>query len=168
MKQYDFKNRQLVSGPHLLGVLFIAAGVLAIIGSAIFQPDRSLEKPVYVGIAAIVFGAAILSTYTGTVIEFNERKAKDYFSFLGYPFGEWKPLPNIKRIVVTHVKKKVTNTPNGISPTWSGTVHEFRAFLYSESATPIFSFVFSNKEQAIKTGKLLSENLHAEIVLTDL
>ncbi|MEX2593358.1 MAG: hypothetical protein WD426_11320 [Anditalea sp.] len=45
------------------------------------------------------------------------------------------------------------------SPTWSGTVTDYKVLLYSENSKPIFSFMFSNKERAINDAKLLSANL---------
>ncbi|MBD1395664.1 hypothetical protein H9Q13_00670 [Pontibacter sp. JH31] len=161
MKYYNFRSRSLFSGPHLLGVLFIAAGIVAIAGNAIFEGDSSLEKSIYIGVAAILLGITIVSSYNGTKIEFTENRVRDYISILGYQFGEWKDLPNVKRIAVMPVKHRTTHTPNGISPTWSGTVHAYKVFLYSDNPTPVYSFLFSDRENALKTGKILSEKLSA-------
>lgn len=160
MKNYDFKRRSLLSGPQLLGLLFIAVGLFAIVSPAIFKSESSLERSLYVGAGAIILGSLIVSSYGGTVIDFNKKKVKDYFSVLGYRFGEWTALPNIERIAVISFNYKATNTPNGISPTWSGTVIDYRVLLYSENPTPIISFVFSNKERAVKEANLLSTNLN--------
>jgi hypothetical protein len=59
----------------------------------------------------------------------------------------------------------ITNTPNGISPTFSGKVTDFKTFLYSDASKPVFSFVYSNEDKAIKKAKKLAFNLDAELVL---
>jgi hypothetical protein len=161
MNHYNFKRRSLFSGPHLLGLLFVAAGILSIISPAIFKSDNSLARAFYIGAAAIILGTIIVSSYGGTVIDFNKKRARDYFSVLGYQFGEWTALPNIERIVVISVNYKASNTPNGISPTWSGTVTDYKVFLYSENSKPVLSFVFSDEEHAVNAANLLSANLNA-------
>lgn len=161
MKHYNFKRRSLFSGPHLLGMLFVAAGILSIVSPAIFKSDSSIERAFYVGAAAIIIGTIIVSSYGGTVIDFNKKSVRDYFSVLGFQFGEWTALPNIKRIAVISVNYKASNTPNGISPTWSGTVTDYRVCLYSGNTKPVLSFAYSDEDRAVKAAKLLSAKLDA-------
>ena len=168
MKYYNFKRRHLFSGPHLLGFLFIAVGIFAIISPAIIKSDSSLNRSFYVGATAIILGSMIVLTYSGTVIDFNKKRVKEYLSVFGYQFGEWTNLPNIIKIAVITVNYKATNTPNGISPTWSGNVTDYKVFLYSKKSTPILSFIFSNKERAVKAAKLLSANLDTVYELKEL
>jgi hypothetical protein len=161
MKHYNFKRRSLFSGPHLLGLLFVAAGIFSIISPAIIKSDSSLERAIYIGTAAIILGTIIVSAYGGTVIDFNKKRVKDYFSVLGYQFGEWIALPTVERIAVNPVNSVASNTPNGISPTWSGNMTYYKVFLYSDNSKLKFSFEFSDEERAVKTAKLLSEKLDA-------
>jgi len=161
MKNYKFIRRNFFSGPHLLGVIFIAVGLFALVSPAIFTSGSSLEKSFYLGTTAVILGTLIVSSYGGTEIDFHKNRVKDYFSILGYRFGEWAALPAIKRISAISIDYQATNTPNGISPTWSGTVTDHKVFLYSENVTPILSFVFSNKKRAIEAAKLLAFNLDA-------
>ncbi len=143
----------------MLGPVLIAVGLFAMISPFVIKSESSLEKSLYVGAAAVVLGLMIVSSYGGTVIDFNKKSIKDYFSFLGFQFGKWISLPNVIRIVVAPVNYKATNTPNGISPTWSGIVSEYHVLLYSDHPTPIRLFVFSNRTRALKAAKLLSANL---------
>src|SRR5690554_3798894 len=113
MKNYNFKRRSLFSGPHLLGVIFIAVGLFAIVSPAIFTSGSSLEKSFYVGAVAVILGSIIVSSYGGTEIDFRKNRVKDYFSILGYRFGEWAALPAIKKISAISVNYHATNTPNG-------------------------------------------------------
>ena len=145
----------------MLGLIFIAVGLFTVISPTIITSDSSFERSIYVGAGAIVLGSMIVSSYGGTEIDFNQKRVKENSSFLGYQFGEWAALPDVKRIAVITRNYKATNTPNGISPTWSGIVTDHKVFLYSENPKPIISFVFSNKEHAVEAAKLLSANLDA-------
>ena len=57
MNSFNFKRRNLASGPHLLGVLLI-----------------SVDKALVVGIRAIILGLVIVSAYSGTLIDFTEKR----------------------------------------------------------------------------------------------
>src|SRR5690606_29976841 len=135
---------------------------VAIVSPAIFTSGSSLEKSLYVGTAAVVLGSIIVSSYGGTEIDFNKKRVRDYFSISGYRFGRWTALPNIQRVSALSVDHQATNTANGISPTWSGTLTDHRVHLYSENATPILSFVYSNKQRAIEAARILSSNLETD------
>ncbi|MEQ8684765.1 MAG: hypothetical protein RIE86_05715 [Imperialibacter sp.] len=165
MSQFDFKKRSLLSGPHLLGSLMILAGVFALISPMLMESGSSLEKTLLVGDGAVVIGLAIVSSYEGTLIYFSENKMKDYTSVFGYKFGEWVELPSIATVTVTSTNYRSTNTSNGISPTLSGEVTDYRVLLYDNSSKPAFSFAYPKKLIAMDAAKRLADNLHAELVV---
>lgn len=160
MEKFNFKRRRLYSGTHLLGLIVIAAGLFSVVSPTVFRSNTSLEKSFVVGAIAIILGFILVSSYGGTRIDFNKKMVKDYYAVLGYQVGEWAGLPTIKKVAVVTINYKATNTRNGVSPTWSGTVTEHKVLLYSGSPTPEFSFSYSAKEPALEAAKLLAARLN--------
>lgn len=165
MSNFNFKRRNLASGPHLLGLLLIIAGLFALISPVFFKNESSTERVLAVGVGAIVLGSMIVSTFGGTLIDFTQKRTKEYLSFGGYKSGKWEKLPVILKIKVISTSYMSTNTSNGISPTLSGKVTDFKTLLYSNASKPVFSFVYSNREKAVKNAKNLASNLNTELVL---
>lgn len=165
MNMFNFKKRNLTSGPHLLGTLLTIAGLFAIVSPTFLTSGSSLERILIVGIGAIIIGLVIVFSYNGTSIDFNGNRFKEYTSFAGYKFGEWRPLPEISKVKVISKSYLATNSPNGISPTLSGRVTDFKTFLYSDSSSPLLSFEYSNKNKAIKQATQLATSLNVDLVL---
>ena len=165
MKNFNFKKRNLVSGPHLLGPLLIIAGVFALVSPTFLKSGSSMERVLVVGIGAIILGLIIISTYGGTLIDITQKRYKDYLSIGGYKFGEWTALPDILKVKVISTSYISTNTPNGISPTLSGKVTDFKTLIYSNASKPVLSFEYSNMDRAVKTAKRLAVDLNADLVL---
>ncbi|MFA0962155.1 hypothetical protein AB9P05_10130 [Roseivirga sp. BDSF3-8] len=165
MANFNFKKRSLGSGPHLLGILLILAGLFALASPLFLKSDSSLEKVLAVGIGAVVIGLFIVSLYSGTLIDFTHNRFKEYQSIGGYRFGEWVALPDISCVKVISRSYKSTNTPNGISPTLSGRVTDFKTLIYSDSSEPVLSFEYANKDKAVKHAKQLAADLNADLVL---
>ncbi len=167
MKSFEFKNRTLTSGPHLLGLLLILSGLLALLSLLFFRNEGNLEKTLGIGLGAILLGLIIVFTYTGTLIDSTEKRFKVYFSICGYKLGQWRPLPSILTVKVTTNSYISTNTPNGIHPTLSGRVTDYRTLIYSNTFKPVFSFIYSNREMAAKDAEHLAANLKADLDVSE-
>lgn len=165
MNHFNFKKRDLLSGPHLLGTLLIIAGVFALVSPLIFESENSMSKILGVGVGAILAGILIISSYGGTLIDFKGKRFKEYFSIGGYKLGNWTNLPLVSTVKVVARSYRSTNTPNGISPTLSGKVTDFRTIIYSKASQPEFSFVYSDRDKAVNAAKNLASNLNADLVL---
>jgi hypothetical protein len=165
MDNFNFKKRKLTSGPHIIGMLMIVAGTLNLLIPVFFNNEGSIERMLAVGLGAIILGLIIVSAYSGTRIDFENKKTMKYLSLVGYKLGEWEKLPTILSIKVISKSYRSTNISNGISPTLSGKVTDFRTQLYSNAASPEFSFLYSNKEEALKEARHLAANLNAELVI---
>lgn len=124
-----------------------------------------MERILVVGIGAIIIGLLIMSSYEGTLIDFTQKRYKNYLSIGGYNIGQWAILPDVLKIKVISYSYISTNTPNGISPTLSGKVTDFKTLIYSNSSKPIFSFKYSNKDKALKHAKRLAADLNADLIL---
>jgi hypothetical protein len=165
MNHFNFKNRNLSSGPHLLGILLIIAGLFALISPAFLKSAYSLERVLAVGIGALIVGIIIISSYDGTLIDFTRKRFKEYFSIGGYKFGKWLALPDILKIKVISTSYLSSNTPNGISPTLSGKVTDYKTVIYSNSSIPVFSFKYSTLDNAVTHARRLAADLNADLVL---
>jgi hypothetical protein len=165
MKEFNFKKRNLVSGPHILGPLLIVPGVVALVGTAIFNTEDTPTRKIFLGGGAIVLGIIIINSYEGTLIDFSKRRVKAYFSIGGYKLGEWKTLPDISTVKLISTTYTRTNVPNGISPTFSGKVTDYKTLLFSDGDNPMLTFVYSKKKKAIKQATRLATNLNAKLIL---
>jgi hypothetical protein len=165
MKKFDYKERNLISGIHLLGPILIFVGLFALVSPVFLKSESSMEKIIGVGVGAIIIGFGIISSYSGTQIDFSEKKVMEYFSLGGFRMGKWTTLPDILKVKVISNSYIKTNTPNGVSPTFSGKVTDFKTLLYSEASKPVFSFFYSNKATAVKDAKIIASNLNAKLVL---
>ena len=165
MKYFNFKRRNILSGSHLLGTILIFAGVFVLLSPMFLASQISLEKSLIVGATSVIIGLIIASTYGGTLIDFAENKVKEYHSISGYKIGSWTKLPAISTVSVISVSYFSRNIPNGISPTFSGTITEFRILLLSESLTPVLTFKYKNKNLAVDEAKQLATTLRATLQL---
>ena len=79
MKHFDFKERNLISGPHLLGLLLVFTGFFVLVSPAFLSSGSSIEKVLAVGMCSVIIGLLIVLTYKGTLIDFEEKKFKKVF-----------------------------------------------------------------------------------------
>lgn len=165
MKNFNYKRRNLFSGPHILGSLLIIVGLFALMSPLLFENGSSMERTLVVGIGAIILGLIIVTSYGGTIIDFEGNRFKEYSSICGYKVGKWTRFPKISSIKVKSFTFASTNIPNGISPTLSRKITIFKIQMYSNAPKPVFSFVYSNRDRAVKQAKTLANNLNADLVL---
>lgn len=165
MNSFNFKRRNLLSGPHLLGPILIIAGLFALVSPTFLESGSSMERVLAVGIGAIILGLLVVSSYGGTLIDTAQKRFKEYSSIGGYKFGEWTALPDISKIKVISTSYVSTNEPNGVSPTLSGRVTDFKTLLYSDSSKPVLSFEYSSMDKAVKHASRLAADLNADLVL---
>lgn len=165
MNYFNYKRRNLFSGPHLLGPLLILAGLIALLGPLFIIQGNSIIREVSVGAGALILGLVIVTSYRGTHIDFYQKKFRNYISICGYKFGEWTSLPLILKVTVVPLNYRSHNTPNGISPTLSGKVSEFRTLIYSNESNPMFTFIYSDRANAVKHANTLASNLNANLAI---
>ncbi|TFV94196.1 hypothetical protein E4S40_09150 [Algoriphagus kandeliae] len=165
MKTFNYQNRNLFSGPHLLGLILVLVGIFVLISPSFLESGSSLEKVITVGVATLIIGLIILSSYRGTLLDFSKNRYKNYFSILGFRFGEWNLLPQISKIEVLPYSYKSQNVPNGISPTLSGKVNSFKVILHSNSYQRIFSFDYSNLNKAVKKANQIASDSNSDLII---
>ncbi|SHO59577.1 hypothetical protein [Algoriphagus zhangzhouensis] len=165
MSEFNFKNRNLFSGVHLLGILLLVAGLFALVSPLFLSSGSSMTKIISVGTGSCFIGLLIIFTYSGTLIDTSKNRFKEYVSIIGFRMGSWQDLTEIREIKVVSTTRIQRNIPNGISPTLSGKVTEHRILLYSDSDRPVFSFNYSNQTKAIEKARFLADGANSELIL---
>ncbi len=140
----------------MLGVLLILAGFFVFLSPYIIVNQSTVQKTYSVGIVALMLGLIIITSYSGTQIDVSRKKYRDYFSIATFKIGNWESLPQVIKVKVTKVNFRTTNTPNGISPTLSYKVTEYKTLLIDDNQKSAFTFTYAKKDLAIKAGEQLS------------
>ncbi|KEO73071.1 hypothetical protein [Anditalea andensis] len=164
MAYFNFKRRNLISGPHLIGPLIIAAGILVLLSPLFIFDKRSVVEAISVGVGAIFLGMIIISVYCGTLIDFPNKRYKNYVSIGYFRYGEWICLPDLNNITVVSVNYIRHNTPNGISPTLSGQVTDYRILIFSNDSEPVLSFIYSDIVEAVRDAEYIASHLKVNLV----
>lgn len=165
MKNFNYKRRNLTSGPHLIGLLLTLAGLFALLSPTFLTVGVSTERILVVGIGTMVLGLLIVSSYSGVCIDYTKKRFQEYTSVLGCKFGEWEDLPDIKEVKAISISYMSSNTPNGISPTLSGRVTDYKILMYSNDAQTVLSFEYTKKNQVEDYARELATSLNAKLVL---
>ena len=165
MKNFNYKRRNLASGPHIIGLLLTLAGLFALLSPTFLNVGVSSERILVVGIGTMVLGLLIVSSFSGVCIDYAKKRFQEYTSVLGYKFGEWEDLPDISEVKAISVSYMSSNTPNGISPTLSGRVTDYKILIYSTYAQTVLSFEYTKKKQAEENARELATSLNAKLVL---
>lgn len=167
MSGFNYKNRNLFSGIHFLGILLLFAGLFALVSPLFLSSGSSMTKIISIGTGSCFIGLLIIFTYSGTLIDTSKNQFKEYVSIIGSRMGSWQDLPEIREIKVVSFTRNQGNIPNGISPTLSGKVTEHRILLFTDSDRPVFSFSYSNQTKAIKQARFLAVGMNSELDFTN-
>ena len=163
-KHFNYKKRNLLSGPHLLGILLLLVGLFTLASPLYLKTEVPQERVIIMGAGAVVLGLLIVSSYTGTLVDTFGNRYKDYLSVAGIIFGEWAELPLITQVRLKGISRLHTNTANGISPTLSGKVKEYTVGLNSDSGRPEFVFTYKKEKTASAQAAYLASALNAELI----
>jgi len=163
MQQFNYSRRNLASGFHLLGVLFILGGVFALLSPLFISSGLPIERTRLVGIVFILVGFLITQLYTGIQLDGDQKRFREYLSIIGIRLGKWEPLPTFSSIKWKEINRTSSNIPNGVSPTLSGTITFYRVILYGEDTKMVFSFDYKKNEKAIEKAQELESILNTKI-----
>jgi hypothetical protein len=162
--EYNFKSRSFFSiGPHLLGLIFIAVGFFTLVSPLFMPGDNSVNKAILVGSAAIVFGGMVITSYSGTLLDFKNNRYKTYYAWVGYKVGQWKPLPAVQLVKVFPYTFKGDMTPNGVNPTATIQFTRYIVAIYSDQPKPVVTLEYDNKNAALEGAIIISESLKAKL-----
>lgn len=143
-------------GTTIPGIVLLLAGSGVLI-SMLFGVASEL-KIWLVGLGSIVIGGAILTTFSGIEIDFDQARFRRFDRFAGWKFGDWEPLPHIEKIDIIQHEYRSQNIPNGVTPTLSGTVLVHKVVLLS-STEVVLSLDYQSQKRASKAFEEIQKAL---------
>lgn len=149
----DKNNGYLLAGSVLLIISLIIFGI------PVFQEiETPFSKILLVGGIPFLLGLGLVSTYSGTLIDFEKKKLKKYMSIFWIKTGLWESLPQVENAELIHYTYQQKNLPNGISPTISSEITTFKCVLKLEGKK-LLVFDYANEKNAIKALAQIQEGL---------
>ena len=116
--------------------IFVFAGLFALASPYLTLSNVSQLRATIVGLVAIALGLVLKLNYYGLQIDMAKSRIRNYVAILGIRRGQWRPMPEIKKINLTSAKVSSWNTPNGISPTFKSNVTTYTIGLFSNEESP--------------------------------
>ncbi len=165
MNNINFKKRNFTSGLHILAIILIVVGIFVFISPFIFEAQNSFGKVIGVGMGAIIAGLVVIFTFEGAIINWEEKRFKEYTSIAGFLVGDWEELPAIASVKLFSNSYVRTHVPNGISPTFSSSITDYLLLVYADSSQPLIKMIYSKKNKAIRDAKKLAEGLGAPLMI---
>ena len=159
---YDRKTGYVFGGASGFWFVFIAIA-FAVWGSLLFVQPDTLTRTLLVGAGTFFLGLCLRLSYYGTQIDPKNRKIREYMALLGIRTGDWRNLPNLKKLRFTSNTTRFWNSPNGISPTLAHTYTIYSIGLFSHAATPGYVIKLQSKREALQDVETLSTLLQLEI-----
>lgn len=149
MNVFIHKNRTLWEGFHLMGMILIAvaAALLLFYLFSDFPTDQDTLATL-VG-ALLLFGLIAVSSYSGTVLDFEHHRYKSFQNLLWIKLGSWKTLPEIDHAEMIIHTFRSENFRNGITPTLSSETTVYKCVLLS-GGTKFLAFDFAKEKDAIR------------------
>ncbi|WPR74932.1 hypothetical protein [Algoriphagus sp. NG3] len=145
---FNHPNTSIWSRGRFFGIVLIGMGLVVLLTPLFVKVEtQALQIGLVAGIP-LVIGFFLVSTFTGTHIDFRNNRFKKYQSVLWFRFGDWQELPKISKAEIVHHTFLKRNVPNGISPTLSLQVTVYKCVLLSEDAK-LLVLEFTREKNAI-------------------
>ncbi len=145
---FHHSTRNKNNGYRLAGIILILMGMIVLAVPFFLEVETEPSKIILVGGIPIVLGIFLISTYSGTLIDFEARKIKKYQSILWIKLGHWQKLPLIQNAELIHYTYQHQNLPNGISQTLSSEITTYKCVLTLEGREFIV-FDYQKEQDAI-------------------
>lgn len=145
-------------GPRLLGLILIAAGALVLIVPFFVVVGTDPQKIGLVGGGALIIGLIMVSIYSGTLLDFDKRRYKEYQCIFWIKLGTWQELPTIERAELLLHSYRNKNTPNGITPTLVQDVTIYKCVLLA-NGTKFIALDFAKEKDAVAALERIKRGL---------
>jgi hypothetical protein len=147
--QFNHKNKSSgINGTQLLGLILLAAGSIVLLVPLFFEVNTDPQEIGLVGGGSFLIGLLMISIYSGTLIDFEENRFKEYQSILWVKIGDWHELPKIDKVELIHHTFQSRNTPNGISPTLSQIITIYKCVLLVDG-TKFLALDYNQEKDAV-------------------
>ncbi|SIO05883.1 hypothetical protein SAMN05444394_3179 [Algoriphagus halophilus] len=159
LSQFNHKNETAgIMGPRLLGLILIAAGALVLIVPFFIVVSTEPQKIGLVGGGALIIGLIMVSIYSGTLLDFDKRRYKEYQSIFWIKLGTWQELLPIERAELVIHSYRSKNTPNGISPTLVQDITIYKCVLIA-NGTKFLALDFAKEKDAVAALERIKRGL---------
>ncbi len=158
MKYFNYKKRTLWNGSNLTGIVLLSMGLIIWVSSFFIGKETDSFKLYMIVGTILSLGFLSLSTYSGTLIDFDRSLFKEYQSILWFKLGQWQKLPKIEHAELILHSYRSTNTPNGISPTLSREVTIYKCVLLA-NGTKFLALDFTREKDAVAALEEIKKGL---------
>ncbi|WP_338224776.1 hypothetical protein [Algoriphagus confluentis] len=158
MLLFHHNTRHKNSGYLLAGTVSILMGLAVWITPFFLEVSTPISKILWVGGIPLLLGLGLISTFSGTLIDFEKKKIKRYQSMLWVKAGKWEPLPGINHAELIHHTYQHRNLPNGISPTISSEITTYKCVLKLEG-NELLVFDYAREKDAIRALAQIQKGL---------
>lgn len=149
MTLFDYRQRTFFTGTHLIGLLVIGAGLLTFVLPFLLTEHGLQTRDIAIGLSALCIGALLTTAYSGCFLDLPGHRYKEYYSICWLRFGRWETMPAISQLRLLSHQYLQSNTANGISPTLSGKVTDYKLFVYvAHEERPYLTFTYTNQDKA--------------------
>tara|TARA_R110002020_G_scaffold38849_4_gene116281 strand:- start:1848 stop:2333 length:486 start_codon:yes stop_codon:yes gene_type:complete len=147
MDQFNYKKQTLWNGSHLAGIVCLSIALVIWVTSN-FIDNETDPFTLFMIVGIFLFlGILSLSTYSGTLIDFENNKFKEYQSLFWLKLGEWKELPKIEHAELIIHSFRRNSKPNGITPTLSYELTVYKCVLLF-NGTKFLALDFTREKDA--------------------
>lgn len=105
-----------------------------------------------------MIGMFLISIYSGTLIDFQKHRFREYQSIFWFKLGQWQKLPKIEHAELILHSFRSRNTPNGITPTLSGLVTIYKVILLA-NGTKFLALDFNLEKDAVEALEEIKNEL---------
>ncbi|GHA79814.1 hypothetical protein [Pontibacter akesuensis] len=161
--RYERRTRYVFGGASNFWFLFVAIGVFVWLSPLFLEQEGAEVRTMVISGVALLLGLSLRFTYYGIQINRKRRSIREFISILGYKSGEWKTLPDLKKLRLSAATSTTQNIPNGISPTMRRTITVYSIALFSAEATPDYVIHTESKKEAMKVAKALANVLGLQV-----
>jgi hypothetical protein len=172
-------SKQVFSTGFLFPLTHVVAGIIFFIGGLlliIFKDDTNLIGFI-MGFPLVIGGGVWSLCFKGGIVDYDSKKIKPFFSFLGIRFGFWKSIADCPCIcMLQHGNSETLDSPinESVDPSRSFSPRTFEFSRYFNTYEICFlssnhfkklPFVSSYKKENIQTIiNVVSKNLNIPIV----
>ncbi|MHA7130460.1 hypothetical protein [Algoriphagus namhaensis] len=147
-------------GFKMLGFILLIAGTSLLLSPMLVEVETNSRFWI-VGVGSLLISLALLSSYNGVLFDLKNSRIKRYDQWFGVKFGDWEPIPRLKKIDLVVHEYKQKNTPNGVSPTFTSHHVIYKCVLLT-AEKPFLVLDFRDQRKAIKFIDQLSNRLETD------
>ncbi|MDN3724890.1 hypothetical protein QRD02_10885 [Aequorivita sp. SDUM287046] len=143
-------------------LMFIIIGITLIIFGLILL--GTFDSRIKLGLTILLIGIVIVFTRKGTIVDFNERKIKNYVGIFFVKIGNWQTIEDYTFISLLSINRTSYGySRTGVQFSERKKIHRI-SLLNKTQRSQLLITDFKDKNNAILEAQLLAEKLKVEFV----